>query len=58
MGDAAMDDDGFLAARDADEGFGDEPSSVGKDWAPALEGMDPDLRAALEAKLAEFAREG
>lgn len=39
---------------EADEGFGSEPSSVGKDWAPDLEGYDPALREALEKKLAEL----
>jgi hypothetical protein len=39
---------------EADEGFGNEPSSEGKDWAPDLSNIDPELRAALEAKLAEI----
>ena len=37
---------------DADEGFGEEPSAEGKDWEPDLSGLDPDLRAALEERLA------
>jgi hypothetical protein len=37
---------------DADEGFGEEPSAEGKDWTPDLSGLDPDLRAALEERLA------
>jgi len=39
---------------DVDEGFGNQPSSEGKDWAPDLSNIDPELRAALEAKLAEI----
>ena len=39
---------------EADDGFGSEPSSVGRDWAPDLTNIDPELRAALEAKLAEI----
>jgi hypothetical protein len=50
-------EEGVTSAEDvpdteADEGFGNEPSSEGKDWAPDLTDLDPDLRAALEEKLA------
>lgn len=41
---------------DVDEGFGEQPSSEGRDWAPDLTDMDPDLRKALEAKIEEFRR--
>jgi len=43
---------------EADEGFGNEPSSEGKDWAPDLTNIDPELRAALEERLASYAGEG
>lgn len=36
---------------EVDDGFGGEPSSQGKDWEPDLSKLDPELRAALEAKL-------
>lgn len=39
---------------EADEGFGNEPSSEGKDWSPDLTDLDPELRDALEKKLAEY----
>jgi uncharacterized protein with gpF-like domain len=39
---------------EADDGFGAQPSSEGKDWAPDLTDLDPELRDALEKKLAEF----
>lgn len=52
-------EEGVTGARDmpdveADEGFGNEPSSEGKDWAPDLEGYDPELREALEKMLARY----
>lgn len=47
-------DAGDVPEVEADEGFGSQPSSVGKDWAPDLTNIDPELREALEAKLVEF----
>jgi hypothetical protein len=43
---------------EADEGFGHQPSSEGEDWAPDLTNIDPELRAALEAKLDELKGRG
>lgn len=43
---------------DVDEGFGNEPSSIGRDWAPDLTDIDPELRRALEAKLDELKGQG
>lgn len=43
---------------EADDGFGNQPSSEGEDWAPDLTKIDPELRQALEAKLAEFKSRG
>lgn len=47
-------DDGDIPEVEADDGFGNQPSSEGKDWAPDLTNIDAELREALEAKLAEF----
>jgi SPP1 gp7 family putative phage head morphogenesis protein len=46
--------DGAAPDVDADDGFGAKPGSEGADWAPDLENIDPELRAALENKLAEL----
>jgi hypothetical protein len=43
---------------DADDGFGRQPSSDGKDWAPDLSDIDPELRRALEQKLDELQSRG
>jgi SPP1 gp7 family putative phage head morphogenesis protein len=40
---------------EADDGFGNQPSSEGSDWAPDLTDIDPELRAALEERLREMA---
>jgi SPP1 gp7 family putative phage head morphogenesis protein len=50
--DEGVDDEGPEV--DVDDGFGDQPSSEGKDWAPDLTDVDPDLRAALEERLREM----
>jgi SPP1 gp7 family putative phage head morphogenesis protein len=38
---------------DADEGFGDEPTSSGDDWGPNLDGLSDELREVIEARLAK-----
>ena len=50
--DEGIDDEGPDV--EVDDGFGAEPSVEGKDWEPDLSGLDPELRAALEARLAEI----
>ena len=50
--DEGVDEEGPDA--EADDGFGEEPSVEGKDWEPDLSGLDPELRAALEERLAEM----
>jgi SPP1 gp7 family putative phage head morphogenesis protein len=51
--DEGVDDEGPDV--DVDEGFGNQPSAVGRDWSPDLSSLDPDLRAALEDELARMA---
>jgi SPP1 gp7 family putative phage head morphogenesis protein len=50
--DEGIDDEGPDV--EVDDGFGAEPSVEGKDWEPDLSGLDPELRAALEERLAEI----
>jgi len=57
------DEEGLTSSNDipdveADEGFGNQPSSQGKDWSPDLTNIDPELRAVLEAKLDELRGRG